>query len=63
LLLNKHNGDDAPKKKKRLRVFEDSVLRKILAPERDEVTGNWKRLQNDELQDLYCSLNIIWAIQ
>lgn len=34
-----------------LRVFEDSVLRNILTPEREEVTGNWMRLHNDELQN------------
>jgi hypothetical protein len=37
----------------RLRVFENSVLRGIFGPERDEVTGEWRRLHNEELYDLY----------
>jgi len=36
----------------RLRVFEIMVLRKIFGPERDEVTGEWRRLHNEELYDL-----------
>jgi len=42
----------------RLTVFENRVLRKIFGPKRDEVTGERRRLQNDELYDLY-SLPII----
>jgi len=41
----------------RLRVFENRVLR-IFGPERDEVTGEWKKLHNGELHDLYCSPDI-----
>jgi hypothetical protein len=37
----------------RLRVFENSVLRGIFGPKRDEVTGEWRRLHNEELYDLY----------
>jgi hypothetical protein len=36
----------------RLRVFENRVLRKIFGPKRDEVTGEWRRLHNEELNDL-----------
>jgi hypothetical protein len=43
----------------RLRVFENRVLRKIFGPKRDEVTGEWRRLRNEELNDLYSSPNII----
>jgi hypothetical protein len=39
----------------RLRVFENRVLRKIFGPKRDEVTGDWRRLHNEELHDLYAS--------
>jgi hypothetical protein len=42
----------------KMRVFENSVLRKISAPKRDEVTGKWRRLHNEELHDLYSFLNI-----
>jgi hypothetical protein len=33
-------------------------LRRIFVPKRDEVTGDWRKLHNEELNDLYCSLNI-----
>jgi hypothetical protein len=42
----------------RLRVFENRVLRRIFGPRRDEVTGDWRRLHNEELNDLYSSPNI-----
>jgi hypothetical protein len=44
---------------RRLRVFESRVLRKIFGCKRDEVTGEWRRLHNEELNDLYSSPNII----
>jgi len=37
----------------RLRVFENTVLRRIFGPERDEVTGEWRKLHNEKLGDLY----------
>ena len=43
----------------RLRVFENRVLRRIFGPKRDEVTGEWRRLHNEELYDLYSSPDII----
>ena len=43
----------------RLRVFENRVLRGIFGAKRDEVTGEWRRLHNEELYDLYSSPNII----
>jgi hypothetical protein len=47
----------------RLRVFENRVLRRIFGPKRDEVTGEWRRLHNEELHDLYSSPNIIRVIK
>jgi hypothetical protein len=44
-------------------VFENRVLRRIFGPKRDEVTGEWRRLHNGELNDLYSSTNIIRAIK
>jgi hypothetical protein len=36
-----------------LRVFENTVLRRIFGPKRDEVTGRWRKLHNEQLHDLY----------
>jgi len=47
---------------RRLRVFENRVLR-ILGPKREEVTGEWVKLHNEELSDLYCSPNIVRVIK
>jgi hypothetical protein len=41
-------------------VFENRVLRRIFGPKRDEVTGEWGKLNDEELNDLYCSTNIVW---
>jgi hypothetical protein len=41
------------REKRRLRLFENNVLRKIYGPERDEVTGEWRRLHNEELNYFY----------
>jgi len=37
------------RKEHRLRVFEDGLVRRVFGPERDEVTGEWKKLHNEEL--------------
>jgi hypothetical protein len=47
----------------RLRVFENKVLRRILGPKRVDVTGEWRRLHNEELYALYSSPNIIRLIK
>ena len=48
---------------RKLRVFENMVLRRIFEPRRDEVTGEWTRLHNEGLNDLYSSPNIVWVIK
>jgi len=47
----------------RLRVFENRVLRRIFGPKRDEVTREWRKLHNEELNDLYWSPNIVQVIK
>jgi hypothetical protein len=47
----------------RLRVFENRVLRRISGPKRDEATGEWRKLHNKELNDLYSSTNIVRVIK
>jgi hypothetical protein len=47
----------------RLRVFENTVLRRIFGPKRDEVTREWRRLHNKELSALYSSPDNIWVIK
>jgi len=50
------------REERKLRVFENKVLRRIFGPRRDEVTGEWRRLHKEELNDLYCSPNIVRVI-
>jgi hypothetical protein len=47
----------------RLRVFENRVLRRIFGPKRDEVTGEWRKLHDEELHDLYSLPSIIRIIK
>jgi hypothetical protein len=51
------------REERRLRVFEDSVLRRIFGPKKDEVTGEWRKLHKEKLQDLYCSHFIFRVIK
>ena len=46
-----------------MRVIENGVLSRIFGPKRDEVTGEWRKLYNEELNDLYCSPNITQEIK
>jgi hypothetical protein len=50
------------REERRLRVFENRELRRIFGPKRDEVTGEWRKLHNEELHDLYSSLTILRVI-
>ena len=47
----------------RLRVFKNRVLRRIFGPRRDDVTGEWRKLYNEELNDLYSLPNIVRVIK
>ena len=51
------------REERRLRVFENRVLRRIFWPKRDEVTGEWRKLHNEELNDLYSSSSIVRVIK
>ena len=44
-------------------MFENKVLRRIFGLRRDEVTGDWRRLHNEEINVLYSSPNIVWVIK
>jgi hypothetical protein len=51
------------REEQRLRVFENRVLRRIFGPKRNEITGEWTKLHNEELNDRYSSPNIIRVIK
>jgi len=51
------------REERKLKVFENMVLRRIFGPRRDEVTGEWRRLHNEELNDLYTSPSIVRVIK
>jgi len=51
------------KEERRLRVFENRVLKRIFGPKRDEVTGEWRKLHNEELNRLFSSSSIFLVIK
>ena len=56
-------GADIEREERKLSVSENMVLRRIFGPRRDEVTGEWRRLHNEELNDLYSSPNIVRVLK
>jgi hypothetical protein len=51
------------REERRLRVLENRVLRRVFGPKRDEVSGEWRKLYNEELNDLYSLPNIVRVVK
>jgi hypothetical protein len=51
------------REERRLRVIENRVLRRVFGPKRDEVTGEWRKLHNEKLNDLYSLPNIVRVVK
>jgi hypothetical protein len=51
------------REERRLGVFENRVLRRVFGPKRDEMTGEWRKLHNEELNDLYSSPNSVRVVK
>jgi len=54
---------DIEGEERRLRVFENRVLRRVFGSKRDEVTGEWRKLHNEDLRDLYSLPNIVQVVK
>ena len=63
VLYGCENWSPTIREKRRLGVFENRVLRREFGPKRDEVTGEWRKLHIEELNDLHYSLNIVRVIK
>ena len=63
VLFGCETGPLTSREERKLRVLENMVLRRTFGPRRDEVTGEWRRLHNEELNELYCSPNIVRVIK
>jgi len=62
VLYGRETGSLTLREERQLRVFENMVLRRIFGPRKDEVTGEWSKIHNEELNDLYSSTNIVRVI-
>ena len=51
------------KEERRLRVFDNRVLRRVFGPKTNEVTGEWRKLHNEKLRDRYFSTNIVRVVK
>jgi hypothetical protein len=51
------------REERRMRVFQNRVLRRVFGPKRGEVTGEWRKLHNEELNNLYSLPNIVWVVK
>jgi len=51
------------REERKLRVFENRVLRRVFGSKRDEVTGEWRKLHSEELRDLYSLSNIVRVVK
>jgi len=51
------------REERRLRVFDNRMLRRVFGPKRDEVTGEWRKLHNEEPSDLYSLPSIVWVVK
>jgi hypothetical protein len=61
--FNETGDSNRLREEHRLRVIQNRALRTIFGPKRDEMTGDWRKLHNEELHNLYCTPNIIRMIK